>query len=391
MRRELARIGTLLTVCALTAGVAHAEPRASTRDKRRHRPHKVQLTQLGNEGSRADLKAAAKPATPAAPAAESAPPAAAKPEEPASAPRATDTNPAVRVSTKLDKSTLQVGEIAKLAIEVDAPSTIEPSLPEQAFGGLELVDRRLTTKIEGDRTRTTFELDLLALNAGDANVPALDIRLVGQNGELSKARADAQSVRVSSLIANEPNAEPKPATKPLSVMQDDYTLAWVGAGLLAIALIAAATLLLSRWLKRRPKPVVPPPPPRPPWELAVERLEQLARAREQLFADQHGEQFIDGVSDALREYLGRRYGFDGLERTTEELMTTMERLRPPQLSLSALAMLLEQCDLVKFARLSPDAAQGEEMLQGALGLVRSTTPSGHSLPPMPMQAQGSSR
>jgi BatD DUF11 like domain len=374
------RCTALLGVLSIVP-LAHAQP---AKRPHRHRP-KVEASgpqPLTPEGA-PDPQAPAKEAPVVAEAPPPAEPAPAQPEAPAAAP----SNPAVQVTTKLDKSALNVGQVAKLVVEVDAPSSIEPSLPEQAFGGLELIDRQLNTQVIGDRTRTTYTLDLLALSAGDANIPALQLRLVGQNGELSNAQSEAKQLRVSSLIANEPNAEPKPASKPLSVMHDDYTLAWVGLGLLAIALVAAATLFISRYLKRRPKPVVPPPPPRPPWELAVERLEQLAGAREALFAEQKGEVFVDGVSDALREYLGRRYGFDGLERTTGELMSTLEKLRPAPLKLAALSNLLEVCDLVKFARLSPDAASGEELWNGALGIVKATTPSGTSLPPLPMDSE----
>jgi hypothetical protein len=286
-----------------------------------------------------------------------------------------------KVNSKLSKSAIAVGEIATLTIEVDAPSSVEVSLPEQSLGGLELADRRMRSEVAGGRTRTTYELDLLALAAADVELPPLLLRLVGPNGELGSARTESKDLRVSSLIANEPNAEPKPPTKPLAVMRDDYTLAWIGGGIVAAGLIALATLLIARWARRRPKPVAPPPPPRPAWELALERLQALQREKDHLFAEQRGELFIDGVSDALREYLGRRYGFDGLERTTSELMTTLEQLRPNKLSLSGVSLLLEQCDLVKFARATPDTEQADDLWNGALGLVRATTPSPSELPP----------
>ena len=90
---------------------------------------------------------------------------------------------------------------------------------------------------------------------------------------------------------------------------------------------------------------------------------------------------MEGVSGALREYLGRRYGFDGLESTTDEIVRTLEKLRPFKLSLSGVSLLLEQCDLVKFARAQPDAAQCDDLWNGAIGLVRATTPE-----PQPVQA-----
>lgn len=296
-----------------------------------------------------------------------------------------------KVTSKLQKSAIALGEVSTLAIVVDAPASAELSLPEQPMGGLELADRRMRSEPRGERVLTTYELDLLALEPGEVHIPPLTLRVVGPNGELGSVHTSEHALKVSSLIANEPNAQPKPVTKPVSVMRDDYTLAWIAGGLLAVALIAAATLLLARWLKRRPKPVLPPPPPRPPWELALERLQALAREKDHLFAEQRGEFFIDGISDALREYLGRRYGFDGLERTTGEVLTTLERLRPQKLSLSGVSLLLEQCDLVKFARVAPDAAQAADLLNGAFGIVRATTPTPSELAPPIAPAEGVTR
>jgi hypothetical protein len=166
-------------------------------------------------------------------------------------------------------------------------------------------------------------------------------------------------------------------------MQDDYTLAWIGGAVLFAALVALATLLISRWLKRRPKQLPPPPPPRPAWELALAKLNALAQNKATLLAESRGEEYVDGVSDALREYLGRRYGFDGLESTTDELVRTLERIRPHKLSLSSVSLLLEQCDLVKFARAAPDVEICDEVWNAAVELVRSTTPS----EPVPLAAQ----
>ncbi len=80
------------------------------------------------------------------------------------------------------------------------------------------------------------------------------------------------------------------------------------------------------------------------------------------------------MSEVLREYLGKGYGFDGLESTSDEILTRLETLRPHRLSLSGVQLLLAQCDLVKFARLPPDAAQCDDLFDGVQGLIRATTP-----------------
>ena len=279
-----------------------------------------------------------------------------------------------KLKTTLEKATISVGDVARLQLEVEAPVGAQVTLPEQPLGPLEQVKRDISTSERDGRSVTVVALELLALEPGDVTIPALNLRVVGQAGELEELRSEPQQVHVASLIANEPNAEPKPATAPVVVVQDDYTLAWVGLALLGAALIAAITLWVSRWLKARPKAPVPLPPPRPPWEIALEELSALSKQKAQLLAEERGEVFVDRVSDTLRAYLGRRYGFDGLERTTAEVVSTLEQLRPDKLSLSGVSLLLEQCDLVKFARVTPDEEQCDDLFNGAMGLVRATTP-----------------
>ena len=61
----------------------------------------------------------------------------------------------------------------------------------------------------------------------------------------------------------------------------------------------------------------PPPPPRPPWEVAFEELDAVRHAG--LVDEGRYAEHFDRVCDAVRKYLGGRYGFDGLETTTDEM------------------------------------------------------------------------
>ena len=40
------------------------------------------------------------------------------------------------------------------------------------------------------------------------------------------------------------------------------------------------------------------------------------------------------MSDAVRKYLGGRYGFDGLETTTGEMTSILKRVEPPVVELA---------------------------------------------------------
>jgi hypothetical protein len=73
--------------------------------------------------------------------------------------------------------------------------------------------------------------------------------------------------------------------------------------------------------------------------------------------------------------LGRRYEFDGLESTTDEVLSRMRKKQPRGVDVPELAAMLGDLDLVKFAKATPDLAQCEQLLGAAFELVRRSQPS----------------
>ncbi len=191
---------------------------------------------------------------------------------------------------------------------------------------------------------------------------------------VGEVETDPRTVEVGSVLGNEPDAQPKPPTEPVEVWQEDDTLWWVLGGLGLVLLGALIMFLIARWWRRREKAAAPPPPPRPAEEIALEKLEELRRERDRMLEEGEGEAWVDGVSDAIREYFGHRYGFEGLESTTDEVVAALRQRSVKGISVDEVAALLGDCDLVKFARADATAEQTEQMLAGAFRLVRATTP-----------------
>ena len=148
----------------------------------------------------------------------------------------------------------------------------------------------------------------------------------------------------------------------------NHALGWAAIGSVVGSALAWAVYL---WLKR-PRPVPPPPPPRVPWEVALERLYEVRHAG--LLETSRFSEFFDRVNDAVREYLGARYGFDGLESTTDETLTALTRLPHFSLPMPELAGFLQQCDLVKFADVTPTLEECQHALSEAERVVRVTMP-----------------
>lgn len=300
------------------------------------------------------------------------------------APSAPDAEPAAelpaehrpQLTLKLEpKSGVQVGDAVHLTIEAVALAGDDVAVPEQSFAPFEIVRKnvRLTPEKAG-RQRFVFELDLLALESGPQSIAPIELRVVTQQGFVGSVRTEGQTVSVGSALANEPDAKLKPETKPVVVMQDDFTLLYALAALVGAALVALLTWLVVRYLQRRVKPAPPPPPPRPPWEVAVEKLGDLRRRKQSMVEAGAAAQFVDEVSDVAREYLGARFGFDGLESTTDEALRLLKLHGCNAGLLQEVGSYLRRCDLIKFASVDPDRDEADLVFAKAHDIVQFSTP-----------------
>ena len=284
---------------------------------------------------------------------------------------------------------LMTGDVFTLRITADAVTGDDLAIPrDQDFAPFEILDRRVRTEARGGRTVHVFELDLLALEPGAHELPPVRIRVVTREQVVGEVTTTPRPVTIGSVLGNEPNAEPRPPTQPVTVMQEDDTLWWILGALGIVLVTALLTLLFARWYRRRREAAKPPPPPRPAWEIAIEKLEALRQDRPAAVEEERVDQWVDGVSDALREYLGHRYGFDGLESTTDEVIAELRKSKVVGVSQDEIVAILHDCDLVKFAQAHFDAEQCDELLAGGFRVVRATTPKAVPMPSAPAASSG---
>jgi hypothetical protein len=237
----------------------------------------------------------------------------------------------------------------------------------------------------GERAITTVRIGFVLLPPKPGRqlliLPPVPIAIARASGEVATVCTRPHRITVEDPIANTPNPTPRDNPEPRN-QREEWT--WLKhatiIGAIALAVGALVAWLIGIWL-RRPKPVPPPPPPRPPWEVALEELFDIKNAG--LIKSERYAEHFDRVSDAIRKYLGDRYGFDGLESTTREALALLREVQPPIPVLDVIETSLRHADLVKFARLTPSEEECELSLVRAEQIVRST------IPAMPVRPQTS--
>jgi hypothetical protein len=270
---------------------------------------------------------------------------------------------------------VRTGDVVRVVITADAASGDDVTMPEQDLAPFEIHSRRFAQEeLPDGRRRFRFTLELLALEPGEQRLPAIRLRVVTQDGEVGIVRTSGRRIEVRSHLGNEPDAQPRGATSPVPVFEEDYTLLWVLGSLAALLLAALIGFFVARWYKRRPKQAAPPPPPRPPWEVALEELAKISREKQKLIAEDKQVELVDRVSDVVRHYLGQRYDFNGLESTTDEVALRLKKVKLRGITHADVVALLSESDLAKFAKHQPDEAECDRLLESGKKIVTATTP-----------------
>jgi hypothetical protein len=290
------------------------------------------------------------------------------------------------VSARVDKSQGHVGDVIQLSVVSvgarETPVNLPRSLELGPFAELDEQNRKIEEKDLGDgRMRREFTVFVAAYEPGEMVLPALEVTYLGKRGELLTARTEAIPIKITSLIANEPEPALKDNAPPVPVLERDLLLVYLAGGLIAAVLGAVVATVVRRRLRARAS-LRPAPPPRPAHEVALERLDRLGAAGFPEDGDHRPFYFL--LSEVIREYLGARFGFDSLELTTAELMAELRRHAPRGLVMGEIEGWLSGCDLVKFAKFFPSATEARGALEMAIRIVESTRPR-----PEPMVGPGS--
>jgi hypothetical protein len=217
----------------------------------------------------------------------------------------------------------------------------------------------------------TAAFSVIPIRPGEVELPALAVR-DAEKRVLGVTRPVKMSV--APAASTEELSKKAPDFLPPVGMRLPWT--WIIA-LLVLGVIVAGVVVVVLWkasrrLRRRP-PFKTSEAPRarlPEDEEALRQLEKLEQQR--LWAERRFKPHYFGVSEALKKYIERRFGFDAAESTTREMLAGLSERGIDRERISALSSLFETLDRVKFTDFVPEEQECSWVLEEARGWVRST-------------------
>jgi hypothetical protein len=284
-----------------------------------------------------------------------------------------------RATTDVDTTHVTVGDRVTLTLTVDHPSSTGVIWPDSLdLAPFEVLERATSGPVDaGDESRSTLVLTLTAFELGTLEVPSFDVVVAGADGTEETLSSSPVGIEVASVGVDE-SGEIRDIRGPLTIPLGAFRLLlWI---LLPLAL-AGLLWMVARRLRSRDAATASPalgPLPRPAHVVALEALDALERAG--LLERGQVKEFHIEAAEILRAYVSARFGVDAPEMTTYEVVAALAP-RADARVVEGLGAFLDQCDLVKFAKVRPGPDASRQVLALGRRVVLDSAP-----PPQPAAA-----
>jgi len=275
----------------------------------------------------------------------------------------------------LDTSAIMIGDQIglNLALKVPAGSQVTwPVLNDTLVPHVEIIKRGKTdSTVERNILNLKRRLVITSFDSGYFNITPLkfQIQLPGSHKTVNVATQNLF------LQVYAPQVDTTKAFKAIKgPMAEPYTLGeilpWILLGLLLLAGIIFLVWYLRKRKKNQPLFARKPKPKLPPYQEAIQQLEEIRLAR--LWQAGKLKAYHTAITDIMRNYFARRFLFDAREMTTGEIMRNLEKETVNEDALAKARSAFELADLVKFAKLKPSPLENDTSLNYCLDFVNET-------------------
>lgn len=262
---------------------------------------------------------------------------------------------------------LQVGDTFDFSITLDRKQNYDDiTFPDSShFDGTFEIRSRKKFKLSEYKDSVYYELQFFG--TADTLIPKLPVRLVKQEDTTTLYTKPIPIGFSSILTGTDESLRP---LKPIF----EFAQAWwpylLGFLILAIAAYYGYQYYLQ-WQEQQQQekelPTFTPTPFQNPLKEFRKSIQQLENA--DLSTQEDYKDFYSDLGDAIRQYYESLYNLPALESTSGELLTMLRNGSVDQDLIDDTRAVLQEADMVKFAKFNPTPEQAERALQKAYNFL----------------------
>jgi hypothetical protein len=277
------------------------------------------------------------------------------------------------VNAQVDRNTLIVGDPLNLSITLKhrdgETCLIDEDIDPKRF---KLLKKDVKSEQRDGYTIDTYTFTITPLELGEVTIPPLNVRTAtpdaGMPDDVAPLSTPEIKIKVEGVINNQEEAKIKDILPPEKVYERTYILLYI---LISLILGGILLFLLIRYIRKKKRrgdagsaQKEVQTPPLSPYEEAMVSLKVLEEER--LISRMEFKLLYLRLTEILKRFIERFYGFGAQEMTTTELCAYLMDHPQPNLNFESVKGFLQTADLVKFAKFTPP----QEVAYGDYNRVR---------------------
>lgn len=279
----------------------------------------------------------------------------------------------------LDTAQMRIGEQTTLRISFEYNNPKEdaligwPQFDEELTDKIEIIEKTVDYESLIDSSAKTYlrqqQMTISVFEPGFFTIPPVEIELNDQTYLTNELALFVNTVEVDTskgIVDIKPKYE---VDYSFSEMASDwFKTYWM---YLSIGALVVALFLLFRYLRNRKQPEPETEAPKIPAHITA--LEVLTRLLlEEEWKTENKKEYYSSMTDTVRRYLEERFNIFALEQTTREIIHDLKNADISDEDKVFLKKILNQADMVKFAKFNPADEDGYISLKQSIEFVERT-------------------
>ncbi len=272
------------------------------------------------------------------------------------------------VKAEIDTTSIRIGEQFQLKISVDETQNV--IIPKIQLKGLEIID---STRIDTIKNSLIRRYILTGFDSGAFYIPQQQIFVKNQAFLTDSLLINIATIAIDTLKVKK---FPIKSIKEEPYTFDDFRI--------YIYLILAILAIIGFWIywfvirKRKETEDAPTYRTLPPFEEAILRLNELDEKL--LWQNNKIKEYYSELTEIVRGYIERELKVPALENTTDEVLAMIkdfknaDSIETSKETIKKLKDLLQEADLVKFAKSKPLAIEIEDDRRDAEFIIGNLKP-----------------